>query len=476
MVNSDSVQSTKDSAKMDKIVANKAFFEHSIGRIDSDLKSDKAYSKLECEEVLKCLINYANKHEETCMRIAAEGKLEEEERKCLMRENDEIHRLCVDLKAILRAKIEAYDNENANEAPNQQNVAQPAVIEAQNVQQAQIEQKNPIFDPEVIFFDGNSVEWFNFEQNITKALEKCADASEIEKFDALLAVCDGKPKDLIGFFKGEFSKAFDALKKVYGLAHKQTSQALMKLIAIPRAEDSTYDEISKLLEATLICEDIFVNTNSLDKFECALAAIVIEKLPPETKRAWGREHIALAKSWAAEEGNRDKANHIPNWSTVKTFMQSESVMLATEMSLTQPRGKPQASKMTYSSVVSNQSGPTNTVSSAASGNSLPRTTSSTDPNPADARSALLRQEKLAQPVWLRCTLCPGIHPRFGCPVYNGWDLYKKDGHVWEQSLCTRCLRPNHPGECIDPKCNRPCPKCNNGTKHNSTLCPRQQRT
>lgn len=47
--------------KLDKMRSNKAFFAHSIKRVESEL--DQNDTRFGHEETLKCLVNYANKHE-----------------------------------------------------------------------------------------------------------------------------------------------------------------------------------------------------------------------------------------------------------------------------------------------------------------------------------------------------------------------------------------------------------------------------
>lgn len=452
----------KTAEKMKKMLANRDFFAHAIKDARLDADTDQACSKIAYQEQLSEIGEHANKFEEICMRIHSEANFQGDELTHFLRENRKITKLCAELKTLLREKIEACDKSGAS-TPNKPSVVKSNQQALQSVIQSIVDKTSPAIDIKGFQFAGIFEDWPSFERNVLEAMSIAGNASEEEKFDALARACVSQPKNLLNFFKGKFTDAFNALKKVYGTKYKQTSSALAKLMAIPHCMNAQYSEMSRLLEEALICEELFASANSMPQFEYAFAAIVIDKLSTEAKRAWERERTSLAKSWAADGAARDESDHLPNWEVVKNFLQNETIVLASESSSSnQSRpSKSVANKPTFSSVVQHSvaSSATPSVSSQADSNAL---------------ALQLQSEKASQPKWLQCTLCPGIHPRFGCSVYNGMNLTTKENHVWQEVLCNRCLRPNHPGDCIDPKCNRPCPKCNNGNKHNSTLCPKQQ--
>lgn len=454
----ESAAQTAEKAK--KMLANREYFAHSIKRMKLEVDEEQAASKIAYEEQLKSVDNYMEKFEEVCVRIHAEAFFKDEELTQFMRDNGKIAGLGIEIKTLLREKIDACENKDT--ITSGQGIADAVSIPDPPVVQSEKSMKINCTN-----FDGNFQNWFSFEQCVSQAMKENENASEEEKFEALLNACSGQPKNLINFFKGSFTKAFATLEVAYGSAYKQTSSALAKLMAIPHCMNARYEETSRLLNEALICENSIERSGGMDNFQYAFASIIIGKFSTEGKRAWERERSTLAKSWAQEDKTRKELDHLPTWTMVKNYLQTESVLLASEAPVNELACKSNPNKPTYSNVVANSS-----QTSQHSINDAPTPSTSRE---ADQRALALQNEKIGQPIWLQCKLCPGIHPTFGCSEYNRMSLDRKEDFVWRNTLCVRCLRPNHEGDCVDPKCNLQCPKCRNGSKHNSTLCPTTNR-
>lgn len=463
--------------KLHKMLANKVFFVESIKEMEKEVMSDDACSKNTYEEHYKCLVNYANKFDDICMKIHSESQFEQAKFEQFMSEKRETTKLCVKLKSILQEKIEACQSVTTEKPQSAQGVMQTATQSAQGVDQTATQSAQSVMQtatpsdqtvqavqiekkPAILFkgfkFSGIISEWLAFSKAFSLAIESTPDATTKDKLNALMDACTDMPRSLANTCGDDFNKAWAALNAVYGSTYKQCQAAIEKAINIKPCANVVYGELSQLLLEASNVANWLTDLEQLRNFDYALAIIIITKLPIQINRAWERERAALEKS-AMELSPNSK--FLPDWATVKNFLRNEVMLLASE-SVDPSTTASNQGQSSFADVLRTpvSSGPVSISSAQRFQNRI---------------QSALRDEKKNQPIWLQCVLCDGIHPRFGCDIYNGWALDRKEFHVQEQHLCVRCLRQNHPGDCVDPKCNRPCPKCNDGTKHNSTLCPKQ---
>lgn len=444
----DNASATQSTSKKDKVIARRDYYIEQINELNEQLSVDNL-SLLECEEYFKTLEQIAVRFDSACVAMYSEFE-SLPELDDFGKKNGVISRRIIKMKADLRVRINTHNASTGPQAiPSASTSSATIQSGIQSVQPTKVDVKKPEIEYKGFKFTGDVGEWRTFSKDFLKATDDNGNASNEDKLKALTQACTGMPKSVVNTCGGSFEKSWEALQKVYGSNYKQCRAAMNKLNAIKPCSDVTYGELSQLLLDASEIANWFNELNLLDKFDYALALVIISKLPISTNRAWEREQAALEQSIGDTATN--DTSHLPGWETVKSFLRSEVMFLAAEGT-----NSPANLNMrrTFADTV-RQSTPQSVATQ----------------NPTSSGNQALKDVKQSQPIWLQCTCCDGIHPRFGCDVYNGWALDRKECHVSDENLCVRCLRPKH----VDEKCNRHCPKCGAGIYHNSTLCPRQQK-
>lgn len=187
----------------------------------------------------------------------------------------------------------------------------------------------------------------------------------------------------------------------------------------------------------------------LDQFEYIVVVTVALKMDVQTMHIWERHRNALATSWATpivpeHEPKKKISAHLPSWTDMYDFLKSETkIHTQTEMQAKFQQNTEQASGYT--------------------------------PTSKQAAEKSMAKEKAMKPIFLQCTLCCSIHPKFKCRAWLDFSYTEKWAIVLTDHLCAKCLLPEHaPAPCEDSSCMNPCKKCEPYGVirfYNSTLYP-----
>lgn len=405
-----------------------------IKRMKADIdKNVDNYSYFALDERLKKIQSDLHKFEAKNLQIACADKGIEFDETAFGNENDEMGRLCLDLKAKIRIKMAELDKKEndlksfAAEIEHSSTEIEQSAVRQGNAHETQ--------SPKIEFPKFNGIfNWQRFEDGIKAKLAENATLTNEEKFIELTTACLGTEAEQIVTRLGDndFEKAFEKLKGVYGSKYKQIHHAIHELLKIDRLTCSNGFEITssvnKIDEIVKFLEQI-----GEKKFANWVPFLAIGKMDSDTRFAWERQIKIQAKSWAQAESERFMHEFVPDWPDVKVFLQDEAELHF----------------QYHKEAVVMQTGEKKAFAQA----------SASDNN----KKARINNH---------CD-CDDRHPIHKCNVILAMNLSERINYMRKNKICIQCLWSAHPGgDCADPLANRFCLRCQpDKVKHNSLLCP-----
>lgn len=308
-------------------------------------------------------------------------------------------------------------------------------------------------------FDGDYAKWKSFYDRWKSSMHENPKVKTYVKFQNLKTSCIGAAAGAVGEWDltdENYAKAWERLCSIYSDDYMQVQSFMKMLKSIPRMKKSTSGSIRHIIDT------VQKHINGLKKYvdtdDKSIHAVfaVIDKMDTETYRAWEkhRRNLAKAKLQGDEANAADRVNigkYIPDWAELESFLESEVTIRLHQ----EKRGEGDASE--------NDEEPKQFKKRFKRNNKRPKNTYKNHDNRDNV------------PEFLRCTLCPGIHPRYKCEAFRAMNLTGRKDHVKENNLCIKCLRPNHSGLCEVDKNNEECPRCKPAVRfHNSSMCPNSE--
>lgn len=385
-----------------------------------------------------------------CMEKTTEFQADE-----FRNENSEVYRLCLDLKAQLRAKMASFCKESAEPTSDRQPACENEndAIEGQGKLHARkmAEAATPVTTPMVQTF-GGIADWNRFEKEIQQKITENDNLQSEQKFAALINACVGTEAEFVVTQLGEnsYDKAVEKLKSAFGNKYKQTMHYINELARIPRLENPSAMDLSSMTNGIEHCYTKLIEL--LGKgVEQWIPFYAISKMDNDTRVAWERQTKALALSWAQTEQGWAASEYLPSWQAVKAFLEDEAQL---HLQFLEKVVHANATRQVSTGI----SRAYHEVSACNSANNMQRRTGNTSgahrskPNP-------------------HCE-CDYWHPLHKCDVFKAMDLDHRADYCFQNEICVRCLLAAHSQACADPVANQWCTRCApEQVKHNSMLCP-----
>lgn len=433
-----------------------------IKRMAADIEGNAdSYSFFQLDERQKKLQSDLHKFEAKNIAIACAEKGIDFDEAEFYDENERISRLCLDLKAKIRVKMNELEQDGkcANQAeivqtkanisssvPAGNDLTQPvsnensnASIVQQNVQEMQSSAV------EFTNFEG-IFKWKNFETNVKEKLAENPELSNEQKYMALAAACTGTEAEQIVHHLGEnnFEKAFEKLQWLSGSKYKQTQYAIHELLKIEQLNcQDGFETMSTVKRVGEIVN--FLEHNDGKEFVKWVPFLLINRLNGDARLAWERQVKIQAKSWAHAGTDRLMYEYIPDWQDVRLFLEDEAELHMQRF--------------------------TSVIESSFEGNAL-----AGQPNIDKASQLCAKSNVNKQQIQKRTNNhcdCVERHPIHKCEEILAMNLSQRKAYMIYEKICMQCLWTSHPGsDCVDPLANRYCLRCApTRIKHNSLLCP-----
>lgn len=278
-------------------------------------------------------------------------------------------------------------------------------------------------------FNGTHAAWPAFRDLFTALVVKQA-YDDTEKFLMLQRACKGDAMRMIEGYQPvatSFSKAWEALAKVYEDKHALTQALIGKMTELQHAQTETTSELRRVIDTFGSAHRQLEAMNyQCDTWDPWLIHTIMRKLPLQTLTDW--------------EQNR-KVEKQPTFAEILEYLESRARMRAHTI--------PAAPHM----VPATQNKPEGS-----------RQYRRKQPDELASSSDSKRASDNTRP---KCHLCSGNHMLFKChQLRDEKDLNKRKQIVEGLKVCTNCFSDKHDlSQC--PR--KACPKCNKG-KHNSILC------
>lgn len=306
-------------------------------------------------------------------------------------------------------------------------------------------------------FSGELDEWHRFSKRFKKDVHDVTTLDEKEKLFMLRQACVSKAGRIVGNAIDNYELAWKKLNDVYGEAYTQIHFVMHKINGTSTMQHANADSIRSILQSGNQFVSILEEAIERHKFEAVLTPMMANKLDKETNRAWERQRIVLAQTWAKEH-SKEASKYVPPWDELRKFLEDEiDVHLKFEM-----RADFQSDQMPDQSIAK------------AGKSAVEKNATSTTAQNYGATSKQTQPHEQKRIEFKPCTLCNQMHPLHRCEIYRAMSLSDKWTQVDKDGLCRKCLFKYHQGPCLNPKCNEKCPQCIKHGKtvyHNSSLCP-----
>lgn len=389
-------------------------------------------------------------------------------------ENLAIVNLVMDLKAKIREKMaklgepNTMPNVEVNTGKNEMELNTEGVqegVQAISIQNEQAIQKATSIQNEQANHEENKKQlmatikfsvpdWHTFESEFNEKVIGNDKFSNEEKFILLLKACAASEAEhiLARLSKKDVVVAFEALKRKFGTAYTQVNFFTETLFNIPILEEKIPSYYISLVHSVDWCVAGLKRHLDVDKFVHLIPAIVINKLHGEVRVNWERYRSILAKSCEQGDSTGKPIDYVPDWETVKLFLQDEADFQA-------------------------QFGDSSKIKMSTTGDSEDKTTATsakmqfTETTSAQALSFESRYRQGYPNMFCECSFW---HPIHKCAKFMALNLNDRKQYIQDRKICSQCLLLAHMGTpCKDPKANEFCKRCDacgEKVKHNSMLC------
>lgn len=382
-----------------------------------------------------------------------------------------MQQLCTDLRAKLNSQEVKLRLENAEllkEAYKKQlekEEEERAKQEALKQRQIEEENKRIQMKREMIVqtaskcgtFNGSYFQWRNFEAKFKENVHANEQLDDEAKLSILKMVCTQAAEITIKPF-GESDRYNEAWTKFSNGYSNKYMQALMSInqLLLCEIKQTQKWRFKEMAEQALECVEIWKHFLEND-IEACVVMILINRM--------SQEFYEKFESFAKAKNNDNEA--IPSISMMCEFLKNEASEPAASSTQHQATVNPTASDTQHQ----------------ATANPIASTSGMQQQSTWQQRAAFQQRtyatDRETAPEFLRCKLCPLVHPLFKCETFRMLRLKQKLKHIETNNICHRCLRPAHERDCWDEECGKKCERCFSAKrcvlKHNSTICPVKNR-
>lgn len=254
--------------------------------------------------------------------------------------------------------------------------------------------------------------------------------------------------------EANYEKAWNRLQAIYEDDYMQVQSFMRKLHSIPRIEKATSKGIRDLIDTVHTCVHGLSRYIPMESNDSFIVFWVIDRMDRDTYRAWEKHRPTLSnvveQAQEIEGAQRNVGKHIPTWRELEVFLEGEVTIHVHDEKC----------------VEASSIGDMRNLNLNPGGGAIKKQQTQQKSYPA--------MDKAQAPDFLDCALCDEVHPIYKCNKFKATDLNRRRNHVSQNNLCERCMRPNHRGDCKEPKSMEQCPDCRKGTRHNSWLCPTKE--
>lgn len=466
-------------SKDDKDFAIRSVYIDTIKRMKADIDANvDGYSYFALDERQKKIQSDLHKFEAKNVQIACAGTGNDFNAAAFGVENDEISRLCLDLKAEIRMKMNELERREkcaiqAEIAPTKANIgsseslgndlasieldkksdtavkkSSECKLQSSAVESTRVNEATELANSLLAFDIGN---WNEFEKEFTEKVEKSDKLKDEEKLALLFRKCAGTRAEVVlaQLNENDYTAAFESLRKSYGTAYGQVEFFTKNLMRLPALTNPNAMEFMSMVKGVDYCiEGMKRHLNA--NFDQVITFLVIDKLDKNTRLQWERHRKVLAASCTQSGNEYTPLSFVPDWQSLKSFLRDEAELC-----------------LQYGGSGSFEAGTDKSQSyeALADRSGIQRAS----PVRANLTPYNHRNQKR---VNNHCD-CTDRHPIHKCGAILCMNLEERKAYMIEERVCMQCLWRAHPGsDCVDPLANRFCSRCApDKIKHNSLLCP-----
>lgn len=338
----------------------------------------------------------------------------EEDNEIISKEMDRHEQMYISIKSKLVKKT----RELGKDIPNEQQQAQPVVVQLPSNQQ---EITNTWGE-----FDGGLMKWRGFSDRFKAAIHENTNVKPAFKFQYLQRSLIGKAKRTLGewqYTDANYTEAWERLEQVYNRPYATCQEYLRQFYRLPFLERATADGLQRLVNGTHeMIRQLRAMELPVDTWDMIIIYALHERLDLDTSKDWELER------------------------------QTESPKLIDMLEFLERRARAASQSQSNRNVRERYDAP----NTSASGGAIPKTTSK------DRKSKTTSDRKPTN-----CRICQKPHQLFECQAFKELSINGRKDYINRISGCENCLKNGHDKkDCFQ----HGCPRCN-GDLHNSLLCP-----
>lgn len=291
-------------------------------------------------------------------------------------------------------------------------------------------------------FTGKYIKWNAFHDQFCAAVHDIPSIPAVQKMQHLLTFVDEPAKSIIKHLpivENSYLPAWELLKKRYGNKRAIFMNAMSQLLSVQRSQKESVSMLQNL--STILHETIqsLKNVNvSIENVDPIVAYLVIEKLPPETRKEFEKDAVLNQNLPSV----KDVDDRIQN--SLRTLELLESTKA--EKTNESQQSKQSKEKVNHNSIKSFHF-------SKGKNEAISR------PSTRDSSLSSNRENEV------KYTSCSKKHSISVCPNFLAMSIYERANRVKSWNLCFNCLSANHFRTQCTSKMN--CKEC--GRRHHSLL-------
>ena len=249
-------------------------------------------------------------------------------------------------------------------------------------------------------FSGDYLEWMSFRDMFLSLVHYNHSLSKVQKYFYLKGSCVGTPLSLVNEYpatESSYDLAWEALERRFHNERKLVEQILKRLFSIPPSNGS-FQSIKELLDSTRNClaqlKSLKIDTSTWDSI---LIYLTSQKLDLQTRKDW--------------EQSLKNGTSVPPISDMLSFLETAFRALESVDEVSSPC----SSKPSRGTLSTSRRRPMRTIRTHTA-------------------SALLNEN---------CPCCNKRHLLYKCFKFPTLSSLQKKNIIYQQRLCTNCLRPGH---------------------------------
>lgn len=435
-----------------RCVAEKKFYLDGMNRLQAQMQGNLNDWPIAIIEERLWKLQRDFKSLETKVKQVVCSDMDEKEKETAQTEFCKAEALMFDIVGKLKARMQdlQMNETQSNEKASQSSETKCMEMSVQQQQASKIDEKSTADTKQkrdeekfaTLKFDGKMQDWCKFDAWLSENVTANENLDEKLKREILTdALSDSSVINMLDGLSN-FDKMRAELYDIFDSTYKIAQQSYRDLNAIEKIKNASNESIMKLIKEVDECVRIFEKKIPTD-FNVFVTYAVIDKFDRATMLAWERHRETLSVSWARSNDQMQEASkYMPNWLAVRDFLKAEA-----KFYLSIDGNKAESSKSAWSNAAK-QSTSTGAYTKQGSGHEY---------------SAI------------KCFVCGGGHPVKRCDDFKSLPLAERVACAENRKWCKQCLCPMHDNKpCKDATQMNDCPKCDDGTKHNSLLCPKSR--